>query len=211
MLPSIELRWFYPGNLPEEVSVWFKAGNLGQPLALPEQREDIYLFVAPDCDYMGVKLRHAVTALPNLRGHLANPRGQGRLEVKWRRAQLGTIRFGNLVEGKLEKWGKWFCEDATGESFQPQGVATKSEWIRVKKVRHWRTARDCNVEITQLDINGDSWWSLAFEATGEDRDAIANLQAVGSNILQNYACQQLQVQDSFAYPSWLARSQNAIS
>lgn len=210
MLKSIELRWFYPGKLPKEVSSWFNADNLGQLLA-PEQREDIYLFVAPDCDYMGIKLRHAVTALPNLRGHLANPRGQGRLEVKWRRAELGTISFSNLVEGKLEKWGKWFCEDSTGESFQPQGVATKSQWIRVKKVRQQRTARDCNVEITQLDINGDNLWSLAFEAIGEDKEAIASLQALGSNIFQSYVYHQLQVQDSFAYPSWLTRSRFSIS
>lgn len=192
MLTSVELRWFYPGNLPQEVSTWFKANNLGQLLA-PEQREDIYLFVAPDCDYMGVKLR------------------QGRLEVKWRRAELGTISFGNLVEGKLEKWGKWFCEDSTGESFKPQGVVTKSEWIRVKKVRQQRTQRDCSVEITRLDINGNNWWSLAFEAVGEDSAASANLQAVGSNIFQNYAYHQLQVQDSFAYPSWLTRSLGLVS
>lgn len=186
MLPSIELRWFYPGNLPEEISTWFKADNLAQPLLPPEQREDIYLFVDPDCDYMGIKLR------------------QGRLEVKWRRAELGTISFGNLVEGKLEKWGKWFCEDSTGESFQPQGVVTKSKWIRVKKVRQQRTERDCSMEITQLGINGNNWWSIAFEAIGEENASLANLQAVGSQVFQNYSSLQLQVQDSFAYPSWLA-------
>lgn len=183
MLISTELRWFYPGKLPEDIFAWFNSGNLGQT---PEQREDIYLFVAPDCDYMGVKLR------------------QGRLEVKWRKAELGTISFGDLVEGRLEKWGKWLCEDWTGESFQPQSVVTKSEWLRVKKVRQQRTQRDCSVEITQLTINGDCWWSLAFEAVGKEQDEISNLQAVGSNIFQTYAHRPLQVQDSYAYPCWLA-------
>ncbi|KJH70856.1 hypothetical protein [Aliterella atlantica] len=183
MLISTELRWFYPGKLPEDIFAWFNSGNLGQT---PEQREDIYLFVAPDCDYMGVKLR------------------QGRLEVKWRKAELGTISFGNLVAGKLEKWSKWLCADETEESFQPQSVVTKSEWLRVKKVRWQRTQRDCSVEITQLEINGNTWWSLAFEAVGKEQDAIANLQSVGSKIFQDYNLHQLQVEDSFAYPSWLA-------
>lgn len=182
MLTSVELRWFYPGKLPADISAWFNADGLCQ---LPENRQDIYLFVAPDCDYMGVKLR------------------QGRLEVKWRQAELGTISFANLVAGKLEKWGKWLCEDETGESFLPQGVVSKSEWIRVQKMRQQRQQQDCSVEITQLAINGDFWWSLAFEAIGEQEDAIAHLQAVGSKIFQDYNLYPLQVQDSFAYPSWL--------
>lgn len=189
MLTSIELRWFYPGKLPEDISAWFNADSLCQP---PEHRQDIYLLVAPDCDYMGVKLR------------------QGRLEVKWRKAELGTISFGNLVEGKLEKWGKWLCEDRTKESFQPQGVINKSEWIRVQKMRQQHTQRDCSVEITQLGINGDFWWSLAFEAIGENEDAIASLQALGSKIFADYQFHQLQVQDSFAYPLWLAIANTQI-
>jgi hypothetical protein len=84
-------------------------------LAPSEEREDVYLYT-PGCEYMGVKLR------------------QGRLEIKWRKAELGNLRFGNQVEGKVEKWGKWLCEDPTQQSFQPQDVVGKS-WVSVKKAR----------------------------------------------------------------------------
>jgi len=38
-------------------------------------------------------------------------------------------------------------------------------------------AQGCNVELTQLSINGNAWWSLAFEAFGEDDCLMEHLQA----------------------------------
>ncbi|MGL4619835.1 MAG: hypothetical protein ACRCZS_12370, partial [Chroococcidiopsis sp.] len=69
MLNSLELRWFISGELPLEVSSWFEQDKLGGQLQAPETREDVYLYV-PECEYMGLKLR------------------QGRLEIKWRQAEL---------------------------------------------------------------------------------------------------------------------------
>ncbi len=119
MLSSTELRWFYPGKLPEAISAWFTAEYLGKALEPPEKREDIYLYIASDCDYMGIKLR------------------QGRLEIKWRKAELGIVNITKGVEGKLESWDKW-CEDSTAKNFQPQSVIDKSHWVRVYKVRQQR-------------------------------------------------------------------------
>ncbi len=61
--------------------------ELGNYLAPVEERVDIYLYL-PKCEYMGIKLR------------------QGRLEVKWRKAELGIMHFGDTVEGKAEKMGQ---------------------------------------------------------------------------------------------------------
>lgn len=200
MLTTTELRWFKLGTLPKEITQWFQH-QLGD-LAPPEEREDVYLYT-PGCEYMGIKLR------------------QGRLEIKWRKAELGNLRFGEKVEGKVEKWGKWLCEDPTQQSFQPQNVVGKS-WVSVKKKRSQRKYQvisgesivavsvnqsidqGCNVEITQLSINGNNWWSLAFEAFGEDDCLMNNLKAVASDVFKNYQGFQLQPQDSFAYPSWLS-------
>ncbi len=201
MLTTTELRWFKLGTLPKEILQWFQQDHLGD-LAPPEEREDVYLYT-PRCEYMGIKLR------------------QGRLEIKWRKAELGNLRFGDQVEGKVEKWGKWLCEDPTQQSFQPQDVVGKS-WVRVKKVRSQRKyqvisggsivavsvnqsiEQGCNVEITQLSVNGNDWWSLAFEAFGEDDYLSDNLKAVASDMFKNYQGFQLQPQDSFAYPRWLS-------
>lgn len=202
MLISAELRWFERGTLPEAIAQWFQH-ELGDYLAPAEERVDIYLYL-PKCEYMGIKLR------------------QGRLEIKWRKAELGIMRFGDAVEGKAEKWGKWLCEDPTQESFHPQHFAAENSWVSVKKKRSQRQYQvipgklikavpvtesidqGCTVELTQLSINDNNWWSLAFEALGEDDCLINNLQAVASEVFQTSGGLKLQVQESYAYPSWLS-------
>lgn len=203
MLLTAEVRWFYRGTLPEEILRWFQQDQLGEHLAPPEEREDWYLY-SPENDYMGIKLR------------------QGRLEIKWRIAELGVVHFGDSVEAKAEKWGKWLCEDPTAQSFQPTDVMGEKAWIGVKKVRWQRqyqvlpgkpiTAvpvnesidQGCTVELTQLSINGDTWWSLAFEAVGEDDKLMDTLQAIANWVFKTYSGLELQAEDSFAYPRWLS-------
>lgn len=198
MLTSVELRWFKHGALPEEIAQWFQQY---EGVAPPEEREDIYLYV-PENDYMGLKLR------------------QGRLEIKWRKAQLGILRFRDTIEGKAEKWVKWLCEDPTQESFQLQDVMGKS-WVSVKKRRFQRRYQfadrlikavgvnesinqGCNVELTQLIIIGNQWWSIAFEAFGEDERLMDSLKSVASEVFQTYRGLELLAKDSYAYPSWLS-------
>ncbi|MBV8882791.1 MAG: hypothetical protein JO235_02145 [Chroococcidiopsidaceae cyanobacterium CP_BM_RX_35] len=202
MLTSAELRWFSRGTIPAEISHWFKLDDLGVCLAPPEEREDLYLY-PEECDYLGIKLR------------------QGRLEIKWRQAEFGSVRFGRL-EGKAEKWGKWLCEDPTAQSFQPATVSKEKVWVSVKKVRSQRQyqvlsdelpkavpvneplEQGCSVELTQLNVRGDDWWSLAFEAVGKDERLMANLQSVANWVFKTYRGPQLLLEDSYAYPSWLS-------
>lgn len=200
MLTTAELRWFYPGKLPEIVLQWFEQDRLGY-LAPVEEREDIYLYV-PESEFVGIKLR------------------QGRLEVKWRKAELGILEFGQAV-GKAEKWSKWLCEDKSQESFQRSQVSGKQTWISVNKQRKQRNYtvtnqavvaipieqfcdRVCSVELTQLEIYNHFWWSLAFEASGEDE--FNTLKIVAESLFQFYSSPKLQLQDSFAYPWWLEKN-----
>ncbi|MCC5634257.1 hypothetical protein LC593_00020 [Nostoc sp. CHAB 5844] len=196
MLTTIELRWFYPGTIPTEIEEWFPQN------CSPEKREDWYLY-APGCNYLGIKLR------------------QERLEVKWRKAELGVVRFGELIEGKAEKWGKWMCSDSTGESFQPAMVFGNSIWVNVQKVRRLQyyqilahssvqaVANDenidnsCSVEITQLLIQEQAWWSLALEAVGEYSHLLENLRATASCVFNNYRASKLIAANSYAYPQWV--------
>lgn len=178
MLTSAELRWFMRGALPQEIAQWFQQYEDVTP---PEEREDLYLYV-PENDYMGIKLR------------------QGRLEIKWRKAELGILRFGDTVEGNAEKWGKWLCEDPTQESFQLQDDV--STWVNVKKVRSQRLYETCAVELTELSVNGNDWWSLALEAVGDS--SLLDMQTVASKVFQNYRALKLTAKDSYAYPRWLS-------
>lgn len=184
MLTSSELRWFKCGKLPDPISKWFQQDDLEGQLQPPEEREDVYLY-SPGIEYLGLKLR------------------QGRLEIKWRKAELGVRGFGDRVEGKVEKWGKWLCEDSTGESFQLTDVVGKKSWVSVKKARSQRLYENCTLELTQLNVRGNDWWSLAFEATSDDDSLMDKLEAVANLVFKTYNGSELQAQDSYAYPSWL--------
>jgi hypothetical protein len=201
MLITNEIRWFYPGNIPKQITLWFEQNCLIKP-SPPEERTDVYLY-SPGCDFLGIKLR------------------QGRLEVKWRQAELGVVRFGELIEGNAEKWGKWLCEDSTEESFQKATVLTKPSWISVHKVRYaqlyqvlpdlsaQRVPADegiknaCSVELTQLAIADNYWWSLALEARGDDVRLMDNLQVTGRLIFNTVAFVEFLRENSYPYPKWL--------
>ena len=203
MLTTYELRWFSPGTIPENIESWFKQNCLINPMQLPEERTDVYLY-SPKCDFLGIKLR------------------QGRLEVKWRKAELGAVGFGDFVEGKAEKWSKWLCCDDTEQTFQPNFVMGNSSWVNVQKVRHSQLYQvlpefppqpvcadehienGCTVELTHLIIQGNAWWSLAFEASGEDACLMENLQTTASWVFDTYRELKLEAINSYAFPSWLA-------
>lgn len=183
-ITTIELRWFYPGTIATEVERWFQEDCPGEKLESPEEREDVYLYL-PECEYLGIKLR------------------QEKLEIKWRKAELGVLRFAQGLEGKAERWAKWSCEDPTKESFLPADVVGKP-WVSVQKVRSQRRYQDCNVELTHLSVRGDAWWSLGFEAPVEPATPVDNFHLLTTQVLKTYPNSHLQAQDSFAYPSWLS-------
>lgn len=203
MLTTNELRWFYRGTLPAEIADWLAADSLGNYLSTPESREDVYLCVS-ECEYLGIKLR------------------QKRLEIKLRKAELGTMSFGNNLEGKAEKWVKWSCEDPTAESVIPPDLLQKAPWVSVQKVRQQRkykinadrtlksvpmnrtVSEGCNLEITQLTIRDNDWWSLALEASGEENRLTENLEITANWVFKNNGVLELRSQNSYAYPKWLS-------
>ena len=205
MLTTAEIRWFQPGELPMAVLHWFQQDRLGRQLEPAAAREDVYLCLDRTNTQLGIKLR------------------QGRLEIKWRQAELGFWQFGNQVEGKAEIWGKWLCEDPNSKYFQPAAVVAKNSWVSVHKVRSQRLyqvvpgasaiavpsttqlAQGCSLEITQLNIRENAWWSLAFEAVGDEHLLKDHLQSVASWVFGTSSNDlKLLAQDSYAYPSWLS-------
>ncbi|MBD1939192.1 hypothetical protein H6F73_18060 [Microcoleus sp. FACHB-68] len=207
MFATAELRWFYQGILPNEMINWFQSERAGAQLELPEEREDLYLYAA-GCEYLNIKLR------------------EERLEVKWRQAELGELSFGNAGEGKAEKWVKWICEAPPAQSLITAVPMETGEWMRVKKSRMQRQYQvlsdesiisvpmdaeinqGCTVELTQLNVNGEAWWSLAFEAFGEDENLITPLHEVVEWVAKTYRGLPVQTASSYGYPKWLSMTLN---
>jgi hypothetical protein len=156
---SLEVRWIFPGQLETAVAGWF-----AQFLAGTESREDIYLLD------------------PQLRGLSVKIRGGAALEVKMYRGSPGILEVAGRARGRVEAWQKW----SFPISPLRQGSGTPAGWRPVRKRR--RVSRflhpggqivapttrrghepGCQVELTEVHLGGQDWWTLGFEATGSRR------------------------------------------
>jgi hypothetical protein len=198
---TIEVRWFYSGSLPDEVINWFDA--LGENRAKPDARSDFYLQSnAPD---LGVKLR------------------QGNLEVKYRQQQLGNIEIEQFPESQVEQWSKWICQEV------PSSGAEKQGWIQVDKIRYQRfyqvefldriqlisidTPRQntAAIEITDLQLPGQFWWTIACEYLGNNISIDRQLLPLVRSLLLKYPLSMSTPSISCSYPQWLSENNENLS
>jgi hypothetical protein len=197
---TIEVRWFYPGVLPDQVGKWFN--TLGEPLEKIDTRSDFYLQSnSPD---LGVKLR------------------QGNLEVKYRQQDLGTIAIDGLENSQVEQWSKWICvDDSSG--LTPTKIAGKPGWLKVDKIRDRRlyrvdvtdtvkltqtanpTADIAAIEITQLQLQSQIWWTIACEYFG-DNISIDQFGSLVRSLRAGYPSSTSPLPISCGYPQWLSQS-----
>lgn len=201
MFPTVEVRWFYNGLIPDKVLAWFQQGK--KALAKPLVRVDYYLRL-PDRDSFGIKLR------------------EGKIELKQRQQQYGLVHFHKHVVGQMERWHKWSFTLAD-ETQNPLAdiKASPSAWIAVGKARQqWEyyiannklvTTRSaeaipkqgCNLELATVSVAGVKWWTLGFEAYGNVATNRENLWLVIEHVLAEREPPVLDAQDSFGYPQWL--------
>jgi hypothetical protein len=198
---TIEVRWFYHGSLPDEAIDWFK--TLGENPSQPDARTDVYFqSSSPD---LGVKLR------------------QGNLEVKYRQQQLGNIQIERFPESQVEQWSKWICDGVPSSSAEKQG------WIQVDKVRYQRfyqvefldriqlipidTPRQnaAAIEITDLQLRGQSWWTIACEYLGNNISIDRQFSPLVRSLLLNHPLSTFTPSISGGYPQWLSENDRYLS
>jgi hypothetical protein len=167
-----------------------------------EARADQYL-LRPDLDGLSVKIR------------------AGRaLEVKAYLGSSGVLRVPNRAEGRLESWQRW--------SFPLRSVIGASpdlsDWCPVHKVRHlsYFYARQgmlvatspehdleavCAVELTEVTVQGQQWWTLGFEATGPAED-LRDLVEMAATLVFDRPLPgdlRLSLAEAGSYSEWLRR------
>jgi hypothetical protein len=157
---SLEVRWIVPGELDGALIGWF--GQSGHEV---ESRRDAYL------------LRHDMTGLS------VKIRGGAALEVKAYRGSPGALALPGRACGRLESWQKWSFP------FPPAGLNSHdlAGWRTVDKQRLIRrpataVGPGCAVELTQILVQGQPWWSLGFEATGPAGLLRAELEATAAAV-----------------------------
>ena len=201
MYPTLEVRWFHRGTIPEEVRAWF-AGSDPAPLHEPP-RVDHYLYPQRN-NALGIKLR------------------EGRIEIKQRLHQYGRVRFYRRVTGVIEHWRKWSLPLATTEDNLAEILVPKSSWVSVRKERMLRgyrchserevsaapiadSGQGCHMELATVQAGDRVWWTLAFEAYGAEPSLRGSLAYTMGYVFQrDGAPRPLDAKDSFSYARWLA-------
>jgi hypothetical protein len=202
MFPTVEVRWFYTGIIPREVLAWFQQGAYEPDQ--PSCRVDHYLRLG-DIDSLGIKLR------------------EGRIEIKQRYGQQTIVRFHEHVAGVLEGWCKWSLALAEPVASLPDILIPASCWVAVQKERQVQRyqvvghrqivtvpaqrfpEQGCTLELTSIQARATAWWSLAFEAFGDETSLRDNLLLTVEQVLAHdgVPC-SLEAADSYGYPAWLA-------
>jgi hypothetical protein len=127
------------------------------------------------------------------------------------------------LAGRVERWTKWSFPLADGEGDGLASVAASPQWIAVRKARALRAYRaspggevvpappgevppqSCTLELTQVHVAGQSWWTVGFESGGDGLGLRARLDAVVAHVVAAAEPPSLPAMDSFGYAAWLER------
>lgn len=203
MRNTLEVRWFVRGIPPAVVQRWFNLECLGK-FKQPEVRQDWY----SDQDSINLD-RFSRFSFPISSHDVVNLKlRQGNLELKLRTQKLGIYGFGQSehvynCEGKVERWSK-LNEWELREYVSPASLYN-SGWVSVKKERLQKIEKDVEIELTRLEINGEAWWTVAFEMTQNSDDKKQNnyFQQVVEKACQAYRGPKLSANNSYGYSRWL--------
>lgn len=209
MYHSAEIRWFFEGPLPDDMRLWFEAGG---PAKTEPQRTDEYLFL-PGCVTTSVKLR------------------DGRFEVKALTQSPCSVSCRHGITGLKDAWVKWSSARIDNDTSSRLAGRVEDPWISVSKMRRLRLVSlegeepievssdhaclsgGCQVELTAIEAwsrtqdrsEAEPWWSLSFEAFGDERTMQDGLDLVIDDFFKEPPPVNLSREASFSYPVWLQR------
>jgi hypothetical protein len=199
---SLEVRWIFPGQLKTGVGGWFGRFPAGM-----EARQDSYLLD------------------PSLRGLSVKVRAGGALEVKAYHGSPGILDVRDRACGRMQSWQKWsFPVCPLG-----QGSVDLAGWKPVAKKR--RISRfslaggrvvagapvlagqpACAVELTEVGMLGEAWWSLGLEATGPAGLLRGALEATAAFVFAQTVPVGVEpcLDNSRSYAEWLGQRLGAV-
>lgn len=181
---SLEARWILPGRLESAVAGWLERFP-GEA----EIREDRYLID---------RHQHGISA---------KVRAGTAFEVKVHQGSPGVLKVAGGTLGRMEYWRKWSfpCDRVC------LGDAGSADWLPVRKRR--RISRfsltggetGCAVELAEVSVREQDWWSLGFEATGPDDLLRGEFEAVMAHVFARPAPDGVEfgLDNSRSYAEWL--------
>jgi len=213
---SREVRWFFEGTPDQNDSLkhWFetvapfpKKPDIGLPVwqGRLDDQPDIYLII-PGSGDMGIKWR------------------EGQFQIKGRVSSPGTQVFCGRHQGVVECWMKWSYPEmpASYKNLFLSGHKQELLTVAVTKVRAMRKVRidtftsqpeevesttridrGLGIELTNLQVDGKAYCSLAVEAFPDDSAMGSAFTRVVEAFLNPLSKVNLNASQSKSYPSWL--------
>lgn len=222
---TLEVRWFYEGDIPDAVADWFQ---LLEP-TLETTREDVYM--TPANPVLNVKLR------------------EGKVQVKRRELRGDVMRFGPDVAGHPERWYRWSFPVAGDGLDLEEHRAPKNTWQYVTKERYRRVfdaseqmevlngraaedghleaadmetataeasvaeatatevalveAAHTEIELTRVAVGRRRGWTLCVETQGEREALMPLLRPMGRHVFRSDGAPVLEASRSYGYNQWL--------
>ena len=188
---TCEVRWIRPGRHGSEIARWFSRFSHA-----PETRDDDYL-ISPRMPGLSIKIR-----------------GSASFEVKEHRGTVGALDVAAAAAGSIDSWIKRSIPRAGGLDFSRPLDGTA--WRRVSKRRQIArfpigTSGDpdapgavvCSVELTEVEVIGQSWWTLGFEAGG--RGALGGIKRTAAVVFAEPCptASAFRAEEACSYAEWI--------
>jgi hypothetical protein len=188
---TCEVRWIRPGRHGSEIARWFSRFSHA-----PETRDDDYL-ISPRMPGLSIKIR-----------------GSASFEVKEHRGTVGALDVAAAAAGSIDSWIKRSIPLAGGLDFSRPLDGTA--WRRVSKRRQIArfpigTSGDpdapgavvCSVELTEVEVIGQSWWTLGFEAGG--RGALGGIKRTAAVVFAEPCptASAFRAEEACSYAEWI--------
>jgi hypothetical protein len=182
---TCEVRWIRPGRHGSDIDRWFS--RFAQ---VPETRDDDYL-ISPRLPGLSIKIR-----------------GGASFEVKQHRGVVGALDIAGAAAGSIDSWIKRSIPLTGGVDLSRP--LEGSAWRRVSKRR--QIARfpidasggpDCSVELTEVEVAGQSWWTLGFEAGG--RGALGRIKRTAAVVFAEPlpTASAFKAEEACSYAEWI--------
>jgi hypothetical protein len=182
---TCEVRWIRPGRHGSEIAHWFSRFS-----QVPEVRDDDYL-ISPRMPGMSIKIR-----------------GGASFEVKQHRGVVGALDITGAAAGSIDSWIKRSIPLPGG--VDPSRPLEGSAWRRVSKRRQMArfpidasAGPDCSVELTEVEVLGQSWWTLGFEAGG--RGALGRIKRTAAVVfaVPLPTASAFRAEEACSYAEWI--------
>ena len=185
---TCEVRWIRPGRPGSEIDRWFS--RFAQ---VPEARDDDYL-ISPRLPGLSIKIR-----------------GGASFEVKQHRGVVGALDIAGAAAGSIDSWIKRSIPLPAGVDLSRplEGAA----WRRVSKRRQIARfpigttgspgAAVCSVELTDVEVLGQTWWTLGFEAGG--RGALGGIKRTAAVVFAEPlpTASAFKAEEACSYAEWI--------